>query len=123
MALLDLFQQNAVVFYGVVAFVSLMVGSFLNVVIHRLPIMMERAWREGIEEFEQERAAMEAAKSGDRLASDAGATAETADSATSASNGVAGGTDLSQPENARQPEPFNLAVPRSRCPSMSLIHI
>lgn len=117
MALLDLFQQNAVVFYGVVAFVSLMVGSFLNVVIHRLPIMMERAWREGIEEFEQERAAMEAAKSGDRLASDAGATAETADSATSASNGVAGGTDLSQPENARQPEPFNLAVPRSRCPS------
>ncbi len=28
------------------AFLSLLVGSFLNVVIHRLPIMMQRSWRE-----------------------------------------------------------------------------
>jgi leader peptidase (prepilin peptidase)/N-methyltransferase len=31
-------------FYTVIFFVSLMVGSFLNVVIYRLPIMMERSW-------------------------------------------------------------------------------
>ena len=49
MTLLDLVRQNPVIFYGVVAFVSLMIGSFLNVVIHRLPIMMERARREGLE--------------------------------------------------------------------------
>ncbi len=28
------------------AILGLIVGSFLNVVIHRLPIMMERGWRE-----------------------------------------------------------------------------
>jgi leader peptidase (prepilin peptidase)/N-methyltransferase len=52
---------------------GLCVGSFLNVVIHRLPKMMERAWR-----------------------------AECAE--------LAG-----QPPAAR--EPYNLVVPRSRCPS------
>ena len=35
-----------------IAFVfALLVGSFLNVVIHRLPIMMERSWREQCEEL------------------------------------------------------------------------
>lgn len=56
---------------------GLLVGSFLNVVIHRLPIMLERQW------------AAEAANT-------AGAADPTTD--TSAS------------------EPFNLGVPRSRCP-------
>ena len=51
MSILDLISQNAAYFYGLVAIFSLLVGSFLNVVIHRLPIMMERAWREGLEEF------------------------------------------------------------------------
>jgi len=53
--------------------VGLCVGSFLNVVIHRLPKMMERAWR-----------------------------AECA--------------ELAGQEPAAQ-EPYNLVVPRSRCPS------
>ncbi len=74
MTVLDLLQTNAVVFYGVVAFAGLFVGSFLNVVIHRLPIMMENAWRAGIEEL----------------------TAPAQDTSTG--------------------EPFNLSVPRSRCP-------
>ena len=30
---------------GAMAVLGLLVGSFLNVVIHRLPLMMERAWR------------------------------------------------------------------------------
>lgn len=53
---------------------GLVVGSFLNVVIHRLPIMMERAWREQCREL------------------------------------------LEQPEGETE-APFNLVVPRSRCPS------
>lgn len=82
MSILDLISQNAPLFYGLVAVISLLVGSFLNVVIHRLPIMMERSWREGLEEFQS----------------------------------------LSDPENNASLVPsdedvFNLAVPRSRCPS------
>ncbi len=43
-ALIDLLQQNPAIFIGIVTTVSLMVGSFLNVVIYRLPVMMEREW-------------------------------------------------------------------------------
>lgn len=81
MSILDALTQNVTFFYGVVAIVSLLVGSFLNVVIHRLPIMMERAWREGIEEFDQSSLAEE--------------------------------TDQTDSTDST----FNLAVPRSRCPS------
>jgi len=38
-------------FAGSVFVIALMVGSFLNVVIYRLPIMMEREWRAQIEEL------------------------------------------------------------------------
>src|SRR5689334_20259255 len=61
------------VFPWVALVFGLCVGSFLNVVIHRLPKMMERAWR-----------------------------AECAD--------LAGTPPAAQ-------EPYNLFVPRSRCPS------
>ncbi|MDD2684855.1 MAG: A24 family peptidase [Gallionella sp.] len=37
-------QAVPAAFIGVVLFVGLMVGSFLNVVIHRLPIMLQREW-------------------------------------------------------------------------------
>ncbi|NND89354.1 MAG: prepilin peptidase [Granulosicoccus sp.] len=88
MSIVDLFQHNAAAFYGVVAFVSLVVGSFLNVVIHRLPIMMERAWREGLEELEP----------------------------VPATGTMATDTPARNPA-AEATETFNLAVPRSRCPS------
>ncbi len=39
------FQQFPMAFIAVSALFGLLVGSFLNVVIHRLPIMMERDWR------------------------------------------------------------------------------
>jgi leader peptidase (prepilin peptidase)/N-methyltransferase len=45
MELFDLLSQHPALFAAVVALFSLLIGSFLNVVIHRLPIMMERAWR------------------------------------------------------------------------------
>ncbi len=41
----ELFAHTPWLFVATVFTVSLLVGSFLNVVIHRLPIMMEREWR------------------------------------------------------------------------------
>ncbi len=93
-ALIELFANNAVVFYGVVAFLGLFVGSFLNVVIYRLPVMMERSWEQSLAEFELQKSL------------------------------EADGVDLSDGDaveaalatrNIVPPEKFNLSVPRSRC--------
>lgn len=46
---LQLLIDSPATLAGVVFLFSLLVGSFLNVVIYRLPIMMERAWREECE--------------------------------------------------------------------------
>jgi len=43
--LVTLFQQMPWLFIGLVAVFSLVIGSFLNVLIYRLPIMMEREWQ------------------------------------------------------------------------------
>jgi leader peptidase (prepilin peptidase) / N-methyltransferase len=40
-----LFAESPVLFAGAVFLLGLVVGSFLNVVIYRLPIMLERDWR------------------------------------------------------------------------------
>jgi len=68
---------------------GLLVGSFLNVVIHRLPLMMEREWRA------QCREVMDAEAAG------------------------ASGAHAPPPPPVDEPAaaPFNLVVPRSRCPS------
>jgi leader peptidase (prepilin peptidase)/N-methyltransferase len=44
-AILDLLGNNPTLFLMTVGLLGLIVGSFLNVVIYRLPIMMEREWR------------------------------------------------------------------------------
>ncbi|MGB5081506.1 MAG: A24 family peptidase [Burkholderiales bacterium] len=59
---------------------GLVTGSFLNVVIHRLPKMMERDWREQCAEI--------------------------------TGSGESGGS-----AEGAKPEPYNLFVPRSRCPA------
>ena len=41
-----LYSGNLALFSGTVFVLGLLVGSFLNVVIYRLPIMLEREWRE-----------------------------------------------------------------------------
>jgi len=64
------------VFPWVALAVGLCIGSFLNVVIHRLPVMMERTWR--------------------------------ADCA-----------ELAGQEPPKEEAPYNLVVPRSRCPGCS----
>ena len=69
---------------------GLCVGSFLNVVIHRLPRMMEREWRE-----------------------------QCAELGTGAiGTGEPGGSPVPPPSKlpAAKPEPYNLVLPRSACP-------
>lgn len=44
-------QQSPYVFTAVVFLFSLCVGSFLNVVVYRLPLMMERSWKEEYQEY------------------------------------------------------------------------
>ncbi len=51
MTVLDILQTNTALFVSIVAMLSLLVGSFLNVVIHRLPIMMENAWARECQEW------------------------------------------------------------------------
>lgn len=100
-ALIQLFQDNTALWLLVVCFLGLVVGSFLNVVVHRLPIMMERAWREGIEELDREQAA-----EADALTINGDGTASISSGPEAATTSTAGTAN----------ETFNLAVPRSRCP-------
>ena len=49
-ALFDYLQASPAAFIALTAVLGLLVGSFLNVVIYRLPIMMEREWRAACDE-------------------------------------------------------------------------
>jgi leader peptidase (prepilin peptidase)/N-methyltransferase len=51
MTLIELYTSEPVWLIGSVFVLSLLIGSFLNVVIHRLPIMMEREWRNQAKEL------------------------------------------------------------------------
>lgn len=51
MQLLDLLQSSFPFLLAVVSVVGLAVGSFLNVVIYRLPLMMQKTWRSECCEF------------------------------------------------------------------------
>src|SRR5215472_5999836 len=77
---IELLASSAPFYIGTCLVLGLAVGSFLNVVIYRLPVMLERQWREQCAEI---------------------------GGADSAATIVA----------AARPEPFNLVVPRSRCPA------
>jgi leader peptidase (prepilin peptidase)/N-methyltransferase len=45
MDLISALQQNAVFFYLTVGIISLLIGSFLNAAIYRIPIMLENDWQ------------------------------------------------------------------------------
>ncbi len=47
----ELFSQSPAVFIAVIFAFALLIGSFLNVVIYRLPLMMQRDWRAQCEEL------------------------------------------------------------------------
>jgi leader peptidase (prepilin peptidase)/N-methyltransferase len=51
MELLNLLEQSPALFIGTLFVAGLIVGSFLNVVIHRLPIMMQREWQAQARDF------------------------------------------------------------------------
>ena len=94
MALIDLFQQSPALFVTVAGVLGLLVGSFLNVVIYRLPVMMERDWQEGCRHYLEQQAA---AKATDNTAVD---------------------LTVGDPGDSTPPpavEKFNLAYPPSRC--------
>jgi leader peptidase (prepilin peptidase) / N-methyltransferase len=79
------------VFPWVAGLFGLMVGSFLNVVIHRLPRMMERDWEAQCAELAQSKAA------------GAGAPASA--------------VSMQHEKDRPAAEPYNLVVPRSHCPA------
>ena len=43
--MIELLANSEPLHIGFVFFISLLIGSFLNVVIHRVPVMLERSWR------------------------------------------------------------------------------
>lgn len=55
MELIRAFQSNSLFFYIIIAFLGLIIGSFLNVVILRVPIMLLRDWRRDCREFLREK--------------------------------------------------------------------
>ena len=51
MPVVDFLASNLLAFVLLCALVGLLVGSFLNVVIYRLPVMMQREWRQQAREI------------------------------------------------------------------------
>jgi leader peptidase (prepilin peptidase)/N-methyltransferase len=49
--LIGLFNNSTILFISAVGFIALLFGSFLNVVISRLPAALEKEWRQQCEEF------------------------------------------------------------------------
>ena len=105
---------------GACLLLGLLVGSFLNVVIYRLPLMLERQWREQCAEDSPSAAALtaagEAASPAENSASGAAKHPTLARSAASTQAATAiGGTGLTSVSPASKR--FNLVVPRSTCPA------
>jgi len=89
--ILELLDSSALLFTAAAGLLGLIVGSFLNVVIYRLPIMLQRDWREQCEQM---------LAPGD-------------------SGGDAGSGSAEERIDAEQTdsEAFNLLTPRSACPA------
>lgn len=51
MELMEVLKENVTFFLIVVGIFSLLIGSFLNAAIYRIPIMLQRGWREECEEL------------------------------------------------------------------------
>jgi leader peptidase (prepilin peptidase)/N-methyltransferase len=94
MELIELLGDSPAFFIGTCLVFGLLVGSFLNVVIYRLPIMLERQWAE------------EAAQT----------TAAADPTATERSAGESPAASPPAPTPVTGPERFDLVVPRSACP-------
>ena len=115
--LVEAFAGSPALLVGAVLLLGLLVGSFLNVVIHRVPIMLDREWRAQCEELVRERRAREAAAAG------APGISPSATATPDISAAAAGAPTISQsaaaapPGQAAKAETYNLIVPRSACPA------
>lgn len=58
--ILEYYSQNAVAFTATVFIFSLLIGSFLNVVIYRVPVMMKQSWEKEIADYRDDAKALEA---------------------------------------------------------------
>jgi leader peptidase (prepilin peptidase)/N-methyltransferase len=101
--LLQTFADNPALFIGTCGVLGLMIGSFLNVVIHRLPIMMDNELRAECAALAAEDAPPEAELPTLQAAFDLG---------TPENSSVA----VAEPAHSPASTPFNLIVPRSACP-------
>jgi leader peptidase (prepilin peptidase)/N-methyltransferase len=90
-ALGDIFEIFPVAWLGLIFILGLLVGSFLNVVIHRVPIMLEREWKSQAQQILSE-----------------GRTAD------SGRQDIVDTSTLGSPSSADAT--YNLVVPRSACP-------
>ncbi|MEJ2755284.1 MAG: A24 family peptidase, partial [Gammaproteobacteria bacterium] len=106
------FEAYPLFFYTVTAVFGLLIGSFLNVVIYRLPIMMERSWHEGAHTYLQEKLQEKLPeKSSDKHH-------EKLDEKRHEQlhEHLHEQCHEQMPPTSQAQEPFNLVVPRSRCP-------
>jgi leader peptidase (prepilin peptidase)/N-methyltransferase len=111
----EVLVTNPALWVGIVFAVSLLVGSFLNVVIHRVPIMLDREWKAQAEEIlrggnDQGVGDSQTDSRSERRTADGGR----------CEDGKAKQSDvLLPPASSPQPlaAPYNLLVPRSACPS------
>jgi leader peptidase (prepilin peptidase)/N-methyltransferase len=94
MSSMDVLAASPALLVALVFLLGLLVGSFLNVVIYRLPIMLQRQWSAQAREILAE-------EPGSKQAGNVAAAAL---------------AKASEPEPANL-APFNLVVPRSRCPA------
>lgn len=51
MAIIELLQASPALFIAFITLLGLLIGSFLNVVIYRLPVMMQREWQQQCDEL------------------------------------------------------------------------
>ncbi|MFW5425719.1 MAG: prepilin peptidase [Methylophagaceae bacterium] len=51
MAIVEILQASPVLFITIISILGLLIGSFLNVVIYRLPVMMQQEWHQQCDEL------------------------------------------------------------------------
>ena len=110
MSALELLTQTPPLLYAVVALFALAVGSFLNVVIHRLPLMMEEEWRRECAHLAEAETEAKA-----RAEAEAAAVGQTTNGPSAAISTAS--PSAPPPASTAEPSsPLSLARPGSHCP-------
>ena len=52
--MIELIEQHSILLFSSIIILGLVLGSFLNVVIYRLPLMLQKAWQKEYEEVLRE---------------------------------------------------------------------